>query len=87
MKNKKDLDLGINDLSSIPPSKKIVGVIGGNTVETDIRNFSIKLGREIGRNGYILVCGGLGGVMEAACRGAREAEQKRSCRSPDSNPP
>src|SRR5262249_17253928 len=29
-------------------------------------------GREIGRRGATLVCGGLGGVMEAACRGARE---------------
>jgi uncharacterized protein (TIGR00725 family) len=28
------------------------------------------LGREIARRGAVLVCGGLGGVMEAACRGA-----------------
>ena len=27
-------------------------------------------GRLVGRKGWILVCGGLGGVMEAACRGA-----------------
>ena len=31
------------------------------------------VGREIGRRGHALVCGGRGGVMEAACRGAREA--------------
>jgi hypothetical protein len=31
------------------------------------------VGREIGRRGHTLVCGGHGGVMEAACRGAREA--------------
>jgi uncharacterized protein (TIGR00725 family) len=31
------------------------------------------VGREIGRRGHTLVCGGRGGVMEAACRGAREA--------------
>jgi uncharacterized protein (TIGR00725 family) len=31
------------------------------------------VGRELGRRGAVLVCGGLGGVMEAACRGAREA--------------
>lgn len=31
------------------------------------------VGREIGRRGHTLICGGHGGVMEAACRGAREA--------------
>jgi uncharacterized protein (TIGR00725 family) len=31
------------------------------------------LGGEIARRGAILVCGGLGGVMEAAARGAAEA--------------
>jgi uncharacterized protein (TIGR00725 family) len=31
------------------------------------------VGRELGRRGAVLVCGGLGGVMEAACRGAKEA--------------
>ena len=28
------------------------------------------VGRELARRGAILVCGGLGGVMEAACKGA-----------------
>jgi uncharacterized protein (TIGR00725 family) len=31
------------------------------------------VGRELGARGAVVVCGGLGGVMEAACRGAREA--------------
>jgi len=31
------------------------------------------VGEGLGRVGAVLVCGGLGGVMEAACRGAREA--------------
>src|SRR5512137_843659 len=30
-------------------------------------------GRLIAGNGAVLVCGGLGGVMEAACKGAQEA--------------
>lgn len=30
------------------------------------------VGRALARRGAVLVCGGLGGVMEAACRGARE---------------
>jgi uncharacterized protein (TIGR00725 family) len=31
------------------------------------------VGRELGSRGALLVTGGLGGVMEAACRGARDA--------------
>jgi uncharacterized protein (TIGR00725 family) len=30
------------------------------------------VGRELARRGAVLVCGGLRGVMEAACRGAKE---------------
>lgn len=29
------------------------------------------MGRELASRGAVLVCGGLGGVMEAACRGAK----------------
>jgi uncharacterized protein (TIGR00730 family) len=32
-----------------------------------------ELGREIARRGARVICGGYGGVMEAACRGAAEA--------------
>ena len=31
------------------------------------------MGRELAARGAVVVCGGLGGVMEAACRGAKEA--------------
>jgi uncharacterized protein (TIGR00725 family) len=31
------------------------------------------VGRELAVRGAVVVCGGLGGVMEAACRGAKEA--------------
>ena len=31
------------------------------------------MGRELGSRGAVVVTGGLGGVMEAACRGARDA--------------
>jgi uncharacterized protein (TIGR00725 family) len=30
------------------------------------------VGRELARRGAVLVCGGLGGAMEAACRGAKQ---------------
>jgi uncharacterized protein (TIGR00725 family) len=32
-----------------------------------------KVGKNVAREGAALVCGGLSGVMEAACRGAKEA--------------
>lgn len=32
-----------------------------------------EVGRRLARGGAIVVCGGLGGVMEAACRGVKEA--------------
>jgi uncharacterized protein (TIGR00725 family) len=32
-----------------------------------------QVGGELARRGAVVVCGGLGGVMEAACRGAKEA--------------
>ena len=50
-----------------------IGVIGGGTCSAEIYEIAQEVGREIARNGFSLVCGGLGGVMEAACRGAREA--------------
>jgi hypothetical protein len=53
--------------------QRIIGVIGAGSV-TDI---GYDLGRQVGRliaeAGAVLVCGGLGGIMEAACRGACEA--------------
>ncbi len=39
----------------------------------DVLALAEQAGREIARRGAILVCGGLGGVMEAAARGAHEA--------------
>jgi uncharacterized protein (TIGR00725 family) len=50
-----------------------IGVIGGGTCSSEIYEIAQEVGREIARSGFSLVCGGLGGVMEAACRGAREA--------------
>jgi uncharacterized protein (TIGR00725 family) len=48
----------------------IIAVIGGGEVPPAIADIAEEVGREIARQGATLVCGGLGGVMEAACRGA-----------------
>ena len=52
--------------------RKLIGVIGGTEAPSDILALAEEVGRLIARSGSVLVCGGLGGVMEAACRGARE---------------
>jgi uncharacterized protein (TIGR00725 family) len=49
-----------------------IGVIGGGEVSPQTAAIAEEVGREIARRGAALVCGGLGGVMEAACRGASE---------------
>ena len=50
--------------------RKLVAVIGGGQCSREESRLAEKVGRELARHGAILVCGGLGGVMEAACRGA-----------------
>jgi len=49
-----------------------IGVIGGQFCSEDEERVAYELGGLLAREGAIIVCGGLGGVMEAACRGARE---------------
>jgi uncharacterized protein (TIGR00725 family) len=50
-----------------------IGVIGGAVCSPEIYEIARDVGREIATNGFALVCGGLGGVMEAACQGAKKA--------------
>ena len=51
--------------------KKIcVAVIGGGQPTAAEVKEADEVGRALARRGVILICGGLGGVMEAACRGA-----------------
>jgi len=49
-----------------------IAVIGGSRPGRAALDAAFEVGRLIARAGAVLVCGGLGGVMEAACRGARE---------------
>jgi hypothetical protein len=48
-------------------------VIGGSEVDSATYEQAREVGRLLGERGHIVVCGGYGGVMEAACRGASEA--------------
>ena len=54
-------------------SAKYVGVIGGGECTDSTYKTAQSLGFEIGKRDWNLVCGGLGGVMEAAAKGCAEA--------------
>jgi len=56
--------------------KKLIAVVGSGDVLEGSKEYHIaqELGRLIAQEEIILVCGGLGGVMEAASRGAYEVK-------------
>jgi len=49
---------------------KLIAVIGGGQCSPKEAKLAEAIGRELAKRGAILICGGLGGVMEAACKGA-----------------
>ena len=51
----------------------LVAVIGGSAPTAEEAAAAEAVGLALAAGGAILVCGGRGGVMEAACRGARSA--------------
>ena len=50
----------------------IIAVIGGSDAGATEQQLAYDTGCEIARRGHVLICGGAGGVMREACRGARE---------------
>lgn len=50
-----------------------IAVIGNGQATPGEYEAAYAMGCLIAGNGAVLVCGGLGGVMEAACKGAQEA--------------
>jgi len=50
-----------------------IAVIGAGQCSESVALTAEEVGREIARNRALLICGGLGGVMAAAARGASEA--------------
>ncbi len=53
-------------------NNKVISVIGGNKCSIETGKIAQEIGKNIAKLGAILVCGGLGGVMEAAAKGAKE---------------
>lgn len=53
--------------------RPLIAVIGGSSPTQEEAYLAEDVGRALGETGAVLVCGGRGGVMEAACRGAKDA--------------
>jgi len=51
---------------------RIISVIGGSDSSSETLKLAEGIGAEIAKRGVALACGGLMGVMEAACRGAKK---------------
>jgi uncharacterized protein (TIGR00725 family) len=62
-----------DDPSASADRRLRVSVIGGSTVSEAEYDAAREVGRLLGERGHVLVCGGRGGAMEAACRGASGA--------------
>ena len=50
----------------------VISVIGASEIDKTTENITIELGRLLAKNNYAVSCGGLSGVMEAICKGAKE---------------
>jgi uncharacterized protein (TIGR00725 family) len=53
--------------------RRVVGVMGAGACDAETSALAEEVGRLLAEAGVVLLCGGRGGVMEAAARGARAA--------------
>lgn len=51
----------------------VIGVVGSANPSPEGYRLAREVGRGLAEAGAVVICGGLGGVMEAACQGAAEA--------------
>ena len=52
--------------------KAIISIIGASEISSEVEQEAVELGRLLAKNNYIVSCGGLTGVMEAVCKGAKQ---------------
>lgn len=53
--------------------RKTVSIIGDSEASEDEMRFAERLGEELAKRGYVIVCGGRTGIMEAVAKGAKKA--------------
>lgn len=56
-----------------PAGGPVVAVVGPGDADLELVTLAERVGEELARRSAAVVCGGLGGVMAAACRGAKRA--------------
>ena len=49
----------------------IVAVIGNSSCSAEETRLAEAIGEQLAQRGAVIICGGLGGIMEAVCRGAK----------------
>ncbi len=58
--------------------KKLISICGSDVDDDFLSNYTLEVAEQVGKliakNGGVLLCGGHGGVMRAACRGAKEED-------------
>ena len=52
--------------------EKLIGVIGTSESSDQENKIAEEVGREIAGKNAVVICGGLSGIMEAVCRGAKQ---------------
>jgi len=50
---------------------KTIAIIGARDCDSIISQIAEQIGSLLAESGYTVICGGLGGVMEAVCKGAK----------------
>ncbi|MFX1301972.1 MAG: TIGR00725 family protein [Promethearchaeota archaeon] len=50
----------------------IVSIIGSSEIDKKTEEITFEIGRLLAQNKFVIACGGLTGVMEAVCKGAKE---------------
>ena len=51
---------------------KTIAIIGARACDDRISQIAEQIGSLLAKNGYMIICGGLGGVMEGAAKGAKD---------------
>jgi hypothetical protein len=62
-----------SDRPDRPAARLHLAVVGSGDATAAQRRQAEQVGRAVAEAGAVVVCGGLGGVMEAACKGAKAA--------------
>ena len=53
--------------------KPVIAIIGAGKCSKKLYDMAAEIGRYVAENGGVVLCGGLGGIMDGAARGAKEA--------------